>query len=184
MTGGSIVTLDNGNLRDHDPYHADRRRAFRGRGLAILTASEAGSIEVTASADGLRPATVRLRRGAGPGGADRSSVAVRRGRGPWCRRSEGHAACGVAHRVRRRADRAGTGPSASGFDVRGRRHLGPGADRAGRRSVPRPWHGVAMRSRSSARTAATRSGSASSWTPTSPRCRSTISSIPSGWQPG
>ena len=60
ITGGSIVALDNANLRDHDPYHADRRRAFRGRGLAILRASEAGSIEVTASADGLRPATARV----------------------------------------------------------------------------------------------------------------------------
>ncbi len=60
VTGGSIVALDNGNLRDHDPYRADRRRAFNGRGLAILRAARPGTLTVTASADGLAPANVSV----------------------------------------------------------------------------------------------------------------------------
>jgi len=60
VTGGNIVTLDNGDLRAHDPWPNDARPAFNGRGLAILRANQPGSIEVTARADGLRPATVRV----------------------------------------------------------------------------------------------------------------------------
>ena len=43
VTGGSIVALDNADLQDHDPYQADRRHAFNGRGLAILRAGAAGT---------------------------------------------------------------------------------------------------------------------------------------------
>lgn len=60
ITGGSILLLDNANLRDLDPYRTDQRRAFNGRGLAILRAAEAGTIRLTASADGLRPASVAV----------------------------------------------------------------------------------------------------------------------------
>jgi beta-galactosidase len=60
-TGGSILVLDNGNLRDLDPHRPDSRRAFNGRGLAILRAAGSGTLAVTASADGLRPASVSVR---------------------------------------------------------------------------------------------------------------------------
>jgi beta-galactosidase len=59
-TGGSVVALDNADLRDHDPYRSDRRRAFNGRGLAILRAAQPGALRVTARADGLRDATVTI----------------------------------------------------------------------------------------------------------------------------
>ena len=60
VTGGSIMALDNADLRDHDPYHSDRRHAFNGSGLAILSAAQPGLLRLTASADGLRPATVSV----------------------------------------------------------------------------------------------------------------------------
>ena len=68
VSGGSIVALDNADLRDLDPYHSDRRRAFNGRGLAILRAGGPGQLRVTASADGLRAgsASVRVVRGVAP----------------------------------------------------------------------------------------------------------------------
>jgi beta-galactosidase len=60
-TGGNILVVDNANLQDLDPYRSDRRRAFNGRGLAILRAQEAGVLGVSASADGLRRASVTVR---------------------------------------------------------------------------------------------------------------------------
>jgi beta-galactosidase len=61
VTGGDIVALDNANLRDFDPYQSDQRRAFNGRGLAIVRAAQPGLLRLTASADGLRSATVTIR---------------------------------------------------------------------------------------------------------------------------
>ncbi len=68
VTGGSILALDNANLADHAPNRADRFRAYHGRGLAILRAGEPGGLRVTATADGLAPATVTVpvRRGPAP----------------------------------------------------------------------------------------------------------------------
>jgi beta-galactosidase len=61
IAGGSILALDNGNLRDHDPNRSDRRHAFNGRGLAILGATEPGLLRLTASANGLAPASLSIR---------------------------------------------------------------------------------------------------------------------------
>jgi beta-galactosidase len=68
VTGGSIVALDNADHQDHDPYQTDHRRAFNGRGLAILRATAPGVLRVTATAGGLRAATVTIvvRAGAAP----------------------------------------------------------------------------------------------------------------------
>ena len=60
-TGGDILVVDNANLQDLAPYRSDRRHAFNGRGLAIVRAREPGVMRVTARADGLSPATARLR---------------------------------------------------------------------------------------------------------------------------
>lgn len=60
VTGGSILVVDNANLRDLDPYGSNRRRAFNGRGLVILRAAEPGILTLTASSEGLRPATVTV----------------------------------------------------------------------------------------------------------------------------
>lgn len=68
VTGGSIVALDNGNQLDLEPYHTDHRHTFNGRGLAIVRAAIPGRLAVTASADGLRNASVTIvvRKGGAP----------------------------------------------------------------------------------------------------------------------
>ena len=53
VTGGTLVALDNADLRSHDPYHIDRRAAYNGRGLAIIRPSGAGTVTVTAVTPGL-----------------------------------------------------------------------------------------------------------------------------------
>jgi beta-galactosidase len=68
VTGGAIVALDNGDLRDHDPYRSDGRHAYEGRGLAILRAALPGTLRLTASVAGLQEAsvTITVRRGEAP----------------------------------------------------------------------------------------------------------------------
>lgn len=60
VAGGDIVALDNGDLTNHEPYRSDHREAFDGRGLAILRAVTPGVLTVTATADGLAPATAKI----------------------------------------------------------------------------------------------------------------------------
>lgn len=56
--GGEIVALDNADLTDHEPYQSDYRKAFNGRGLAIVRATQSGVLRVSATADGLRGAVL------------------------------------------------------------------------------------------------------------------------------
>lgn len=57
----SIVAVDNGNMTDHDPFQASERKLYFGNALAMLRATgTAGHIKVTASADGVPPATLTL----------------------------------------------------------------------------------------------------------------------------
>jgi beta-galactosidase len=71
---GSIVAVDNGDLTDHAPYLAAQRRLYDGNTLAIVRATGAkGAIAVTATAEGVAPATVTLSTGsAKPSGTERS----------------------------------------------------------------------------------------------------------------
>jgi beta-galactosidase len=66
--GGKVLVVDNANLRDLEPYRPDHRRAFNGRGLAILRSGDSGMLRVTASSVGMRPASVKVQvvRGATP----------------------------------------------------------------------------------------------------------------------
>jgi beta-galactosidase len=66
LAGGGNLALDNADLQDLDPYRSDQRMTFNGRGLAVLRALQSGILTLTASADGLRPATVRVQVVAGP----------------------------------------------------------------------------------------------------------------------
>jgi beta-galactosidase len=66
VTGGRILALDNADLRDLDPYHSGRRRVSMGRGLAVVRAAMPGSLTITATAPGLRPATLTATVTAGP----------------------------------------------------------------------------------------------------------------------
>ena len=60
VTGGSLVVLDNADMRDLEPYRSGSRRAFNGRGMAIVRAAEPGALTLTAGADGLRAASLTV----------------------------------------------------------------------------------------------------------------------------
>ena len=61
VTGpGKIIAVDSGSVVSIEPFQADQRRAFQGRALAILRATGAGEITVTAKLDGLPPAAVKV----------------------------------------------------------------------------------------------------------------------------
>jgi beta-galactosidase len=68
VTGGKLMALDNADLKDLSPYHGGQRRFFNGRGLAIVRASQAGTLRIRATADNLKEATLTLavRPGEGP----------------------------------------------------------------------------------------------------------------------
>jgi beta-galactosidase len=56
-----IVATDNGNMIDHEPFQAPQRMVYDGNVCAIVRATAAsGKITVTASADGVAPASVTL----------------------------------------------------------------------------------------------------------------------------
>lgn len=58
---GVLVGVDNGSSPDHDSYKADNREAFSGKLIAIVQSTrKAGSIKVTASAEGLDSASVTI----------------------------------------------------------------------------------------------------------------------------
>jgi beta-galactosidase len=58
---GFIAGVDNGDEVSHDPFKASYRKAFNGLALAIIqTKEKAGTITLTASANGLQGATVSL----------------------------------------------------------------------------------------------------------------------------
>jgi beta-galactosidase len=57
----SIVAVDNGNMMDHDPFQWTARKVYYGNALALLRATgTSGTVTVTATADGLPPATLTL----------------------------------------------------------------------------------------------------------------------------
>ena len=65
VTGaGSIAGVDNGDLASDELFQADRRSAHEGVALVVIRASRtAGSITLTATADGLKPTTIQLQSG-------------------------------------------------------------------------------------------------------------------------
>jgi beta-galactosidase len=56
-----IIAVDNGNLLDHDPFHATSRKLYEGTAFAILRATAAhGLVTITATTPGLPPTTITL----------------------------------------------------------------------------------------------------------------------------
>ncbi|MEO5714280.1 MAG: glycoside hydrolase family 2 TIM barrel-domain containing protein [Luteolibacter sp.] len=55
-----ILGVDSGNVISIEPFQANERKAFQGRALAIVRAIEKGTVTLTASAEGLPPATITL----------------------------------------------------------------------------------------------------------------------------
>jgi len=63
VTGpGRIAGVDNGNSASLEPFQADHRAAFHGMALVIVRSvkGESGSVTVTASSEGLSPATAAI----------------------------------------------------------------------------------------------------------------------------
>jgi beta-galactosidase len=60
-TDGFLAGVDNGNQTSHESFKADHRKAFNGLALAIIQAKDKpGTITLTATADGLRTATLPI----------------------------------------------------------------------------------------------------------------------------
>lgn len=56
-----IIAVENGNTMSHEQYQSNQRMAFKGTCNAIISAqAEQGKIEIEASADHLKPATIQL----------------------------------------------------------------------------------------------------------------------------
>jgi beta-galactosidase len=60
ITGGTMIVVDNANLQDLEPYQADRRRAFNGRGLAYVKSRQPGRLTVTAAAGSLAGSSITI----------------------------------------------------------------------------------------------------------------------------
>ncbi|CAL9348073.1 Beta-galactosidase [Streptomyces sp. enrichment culture] len=62
VTGGCLAGLDNGRQESAEPYQASTRTAFHGKALAIVrSGTRAGTLKVTARAEGLRTGTATVR---------------------------------------------------------------------------------------------------------------------------
>ena len=58
---GKLIGVDNGNPSDHDSYKIPQRRAFNGKALVIIqSVHQPGEINLTASADGLEGASIKI----------------------------------------------------------------------------------------------------------------------------
>lgn len=58
---GKLIAVDSASIVSHEPFHASRRRAFRGRCIGIVRATDSkGVLSVTASAEGLMPGVARV----------------------------------------------------------------------------------------------------------------------------
>lgn len=60
ISGGTILALDNADLRVHDSLPQGRKPAYNGRGIAIVRPSAPGTIRLTAEADGVGAARVEI----------------------------------------------------------------------------------------------------------------------------
>ncbi len=59
---GRIAAVDNGDAATFEPFQADHRKAFAGLALLIVRSEKdrTGPIRVTATSEGLRPASATL----------------------------------------------------------------------------------------------------------------------------
>jgi beta-galactosidase len=58
VTGAQIRATDSGSNTDHTPFQSPTRHAFQGRAIALIQATQPGPITLTATAEGLNPATL------------------------------------------------------------------------------------------------------------------------------
>jgi beta-galactosidase len=62
ITGnGFIAGVDNGYQASHEPFKANKRKAFKGMCLAIIQSNgETGNIQIEATSDGLKSSTITI----------------------------------------------------------------------------------------------------------------------------
>jgi len=60
---GKLIAVDSGNVVSTEPFNADRRFAYQGRCIAIVRATGAGAIQLTATVAGLDTASVAIEAG-------------------------------------------------------------------------------------------------------------------------
>jgi len=62
VTGpAAVIAVDNGDMIDHEPFQATERKLYDGNAVALVRATgTSGKVTVTASADGIAPASVTL----------------------------------------------------------------------------------------------------------------------------
>jgi beta-galactosidase len=64
---GQIVAVDNGSIISHEPFQAHERRAFQGRCVVAVRATQPhGTIVIGAAAAGLAPSSVEIQAGPPP----------------------------------------------------------------------------------------------------------------------
>lgn len=62
VSGGSLVSVDNGDPVSHDSFRADNMKAFHGLALAIIRGRETpGDVTFSATADGVKSATITVK---------------------------------------------------------------------------------------------------------------------------
>ena len=58
---GSILAVGNADLTSEEPYRGDQRKLFHGKALVVVrSARSAGALTLTATAPGLKPATIQI----------------------------------------------------------------------------------------------------------------------------
>jgi len=60
VKGGHLIGVENGNMTDLDSPKSSKRKAWSGKCLAIIAADHAGTVTVTAEADGLKPSKLKF----------------------------------------------------------------------------------------------------------------------------
>ncbi|KAB7789988.1 discoidin domain-containing protein [Bifidobacterium leontopitheci] len=72
---GKLLAVDNGKTTDHQSYQEDNRKAFSGKLVAIVQSTKtAGTIKVTATAEGLKAATTTITTTAVPGSTTAKTI--------------------------------------------------------------------------------------------------------------
>ncbi len=60
---GKLIAVDSGNVVSTEPFHASERKAYQGRCIAVLRATGAGTIKLSATVEGLPVASVEVAAG-------------------------------------------------------------------------------------------------------------------------
>ena len=63
LTGDAFIEgVDNGSQTSHEPFKANYRKAFNGKCLVVIrSGNKPGNVELTATSDGLEPASLKIR---------------------------------------------------------------------------------------------------------------------------